>query len=204
MTALPHAVIIAGGSGTRLGGVRKGDLRIGGLPLLERVLGGLKGVQRPMLIATGPEDRRQVMPPACQSIPDGPDSPGGPLAGVIAAVRALADRGITTGLLVSVAVDTPFLPEDFVARISLAMGTAPAAYAAWGEDFYPPNAIWQLEALQDMAATGGNAGQPGSLKALHHQLGSVRVDWSDWVAANPFANLNTLKDLIALQKRAMR
>ena len=203
MTPSPHAVIIAGGGGTRLGGVHKSALRIGGVPVLERVLAGLTGVKRPILIATGPAEQRPAIPEGCAAVPDIPDSVGGPLAGLVAAAKALGDKGITSGLLVSVAADTPFLPEDFVARISLALGPAPAAYAAWGEDFYPPNAIWRLEALQDLLPGSGKAGKPGSLKALHASLGSVRVEWSDWADANPFANLNALKDLIALQKRAL-
>ena len=202
MSERPYAVIIAGGSGTRLGGVRKGELRIGGLPVLERVIRGLNGVRDPVMVATGPARQLLLIPSSCEAVPDLPESTGGPLAGLLAAAKRLADSGITTGTLVSVAADTPFLPEDFVARISLALGDAPAAYAAWGEDFYPPNAIWRLEALQDMLPATGNAGKPGSLKALHSSLGSLRIDWSGWAQANPFANLNTIKDLIALQNRA--
>ncbi|WP_137151730.1 NTP transferase domain-containing protein [Devosia sp. FKR38] len=202
MTGLPHAVIIAGGAGARLGGVRKGDLRIGNQRLLERVLAALGPVQSPVLVGMGPAPQRLVLPPDCFAVPDLADTPGGPLAGLLAAVKYLAEKGITRGPLVSVAVDTPFLPQDFVALLESGLGAAPAAYAAWGDDFYPPNALWRLEALQSLVSGAQAVAPPASLKALQQALGAVRVDWCPRAKANPFANLNTVKDLIALQNRA--
>ena len=45
--SLPHAVIIAGGEGQRLGGVRKADLRIGGVRQIDRVIEALGAVAAP-------------------------------------------------------------------------------------------------------------------------------------------------------------
>ena len=198
---LAHAVIIAGGQGTRLGGVRKADLRLGGLRQLDRVISALGAVSRPILVASGPGAQQLSLPSDCVSVIDRESSVAGPLAGLIAAVAHLAESGITTGLLVSVAVDTGFLPSDFVARLSEGLGEAKSAFAAWGEDFYPPNAIWRLEALQDLLDTKNNSKSPPSLKALQRQLGACRVDWAD-IGSNPFANINTMADLLALQRRA--
>lgn len=195
-----HAVIIAGGQGQRLGGARKADIRIGGITMLERVADALTSAARPVIVATGPHGASLALGPDYIGVSDLDSNGGGPLAGLAAAVASLRSRGITKGALVSVAVDTPFLPADYTQRLLAALTTAPSAFAAWGDGFYPPNAAWRLEAIADLPE---RASAYGSLKALHQSLGGARVAWDD-AADNPFDNLNTLQDLVALQKRANR
>jgi len=193
-------VIIAGGQGHRLGGVRKADIRIGGVRLLERVARVLGGLEQPLMVATGPEANGLALGHQFRPVSDIAGSQGGPLAGLAAAVLALRSRHIVDGILVSVAVDTPFLPEDYVARLLSGLDTSPASFAGWNDAFYPPNAAWRLEAIADLPERlDGTA----SLKALHQQLGGVRVGW-DEADDNPFDNLNTFADLLALGKRANR
>lgn len=201
---LPHAVIIAGGQGERLGGVRKADLRIGGVRQIDRVMAALGEVAEPILVGSGPMSRQLTLPANCLAVPDLESPCAGPLAGLAAAVAWLADSGITTGLLISVAVDTPFLPDSFVRRMIDGLGDASAAYAAWGTDFYPPNAVWQIATLQDLPQQMVYAKAPASLKALQRSLGAQRVDWANGETANPFTNINTIADLVALQRIAMR
>ena len=120
--SLPHAVIIAGGKGDRLGGVRKADLLVGGIRLVDRVAQALGAVQAPVMIAVGPQDDGRRARSDSIAVSDLAAPVGGPLAGLAAAIAALHERGIGAGLLVSVAVDTPFLPEDFVAVLAAALG----------------------------------------------------------------------------------
>ena len=199
--SLPHGVIIAGGRGERLGGVRKADLRIGGRRLVDRVADAFGEVAPPLLVAVGPQDDGSRRRGGAEVGTDLAAPVGGPLAGLAAAVAALQARGISEGLLVSAAVDTPFLPGDFVAVMTGKLGDAPAAFAGWGADFYPPNAIWRIEALADLPAqvTAGTA--PGSLKALLAAMAARRVDWSERCGADPFLNVNTMMDLLVLAKR---
>lgn len=198
----PHAVIIAGGKGERLGGVRKGDLRMGGRRLVDRVAEALGAVEAPLMIATGPDESRLRVPAGAVAVPDLDAPVGGPLAGLAAAIEALRARGIDAGLLVSVAVDTPFLPADFGAVMCDGLGSAPAAYAVWGDQFYPPNAIWRIEALAGLPARVREGAAPGSLKALQQELDARRVDWTGRDARNPFANVNTVADLVMLGRVA--
>ncbi|WP_108461390.1 molybdenum cofactor guanylyltransferase [Devosia naphthalenivorans] len=190
-----HAVIIAGGEGQRLGGVRKADLRIGGVRLIDRVAAKLAQAERPLLVSTGRIGRELALPPYCEPISDLPGAGGGPLAGLVAAVQWLRSKGVQQGVLVSVAVDTPFLPDDYVSRLVAGLAHAPVAFGAWGANFYPPNAAWELAAIQDL--------QQGetSLKRLQRVMGGQRIGW-DEMEDNPFDNLNTLADLVALGKRA--
>lgn len=195
-----YPVIIAGGEGQRLGGVRKADLRIGGMRLIERVAEKLERAERPRLVATGPRGRQIALPPGWEAVSDMGGVGGGPLAGLVAAVLALREKGIAKGVLVSVAVDTPLLPDDYVSRLVEGLENAPAAFGAWREAFYPPNAAWRLEAIVDLPERSDAA---ESLKALQRQVGGRRVGW-DEMAENPFDNVNTLADLLALGKRAKR
>lgn len=198
----PHLVIIAGGAGERLGGVRKADLRVGGRRLIDRVMDAVSERQYPLMISIGPAGRHSVNVAGAVAVPDLPSPVGGPLAGLAAAVANLQERGIGTGLLVSVTVDTPFLPADFVAILRQGLGDAPATYAAWGDQFYPPNALWRIEALAGLPTQVAADRAPHSLKALHRLLGSHQVDWMKHARENPFVNLNTVADLLALGQTA--
>lgn len=199
-----YAVIIAGGKGERLGGVRKADLLVGGRRLVDRVADALGPVELPLMIAVGPHNDGRGARGDTLAVTDMEAPVGGPLAGLAAAVAALHQRGIGDGLLVSVAADTPFLPSDFVAVLGATLGTAAAAYAAWGQQFYPPNAIWRLAALAALPEQVLQNRAPPSLKALQRELGAVAVDWWARVAANPFGNVNTVADLVALGSMARK
>lgn len=84
MSLVFDAVVLAGGAGSRMGGVSKADLRVGGRRLLDRVL-----------TATG--QARQIVVVGQVEVPDGvrrtlEDPPGqGPAAGLAAGLAALPD-----------------------------------------------------------------------------------------------------------------
>lgn len=200
--SLPHAVIIAGGKGERLGGVRKGELRIGGRRLIDRVAESLGAVAPPLMIATGPGAVRLPLPAGAIGVADLDAPVGGPLAGLAVAVESLQARGIFEGQLISVAVDTPFLPASFAAVMREALGGAPAACASWGEQVYPPHALWRLEALSALPEQVRTGTAAHSLKSLQQGLGAVRVDWAGRVDADPFASINTVGDLVRLGRLA--
>jgi molybdopterin-guanine dinucleotide biosynthesis protein A len=198
----PHAVIIAGGRGARLGGVRKADLRIGGARLIDRVTARLGGIAVPAMVAIGAAPYGGSLPADSVPVADLAAPVAGPLAGLAAAVAHLRQSGIAEGVLVSVAVDTPFLPERFAAAMSAALGKDAAVFATWGEAFYPPNAAWRLEALADLPARVLQGKAPKSLRALLEEIGARRVDWTAEATQDPFCNLNTLDDLLALGRIA--
>ena len=195
----PHAVIIAGGAGLRLGGVRKAELKIGGHRLIDRVGDALHDVTLPILVATG---HGRLPVGDFIGVADLTDDLGGPLAGLAAAVDWLMARGLTDGLLVSVTVDTPFLPADFIAVMTRALGTHAAIASRWGDEFYPPNTLWRLSAIATLPARVRNGTAPKSPKALLGELGATSHDWRPASEANPFDNLNTLADLVRLQRLA--
>lgn len=191
-----YALILAGGRGSRLGTVRKGEIRIGGTRLLDRVTAKL--AEANLLVSTGPDD--YIGTTRGVRIADEGADFAGPMAGIRAAVSYLRPQAQPEDLLVTVAVDTPFLPVDFTPRLIAALDAgANAAFASWGEGFYPTNAIYRISALFAHLAEHN----PDSPKRLLQGLGALAVDWNALAPQNPFANLNTLVDLIALGRRAM-
>jgi molybdopterin-guanine dinucleotide biosynthesis protein A len=188
-----YTLILAGGRGSRLGQVRKGDIRIGGRSLFARVSEMLPDTN--LLVSTGPIESRSFDKGVL--LPDSSATFAGPIAGITAATQYLRDRVQTGDRLLTVAIDTPFLPADYAARMQEALNHqgSNAAYAVWGDAFYPTNAIYSLSALLD-------APIPDSPKRLLRSLEAIKVDWTSLSAENPFSNLNDLTDLMALGRRA--
>jgi molybdopterin-guanine dinucleotide biosynthesis protein A len=113
-------LILAGGCGSRLGGVNKARLRLGGVRLIDHLAARLAGCAKPLLIATGPEPIANGLPTGTVAIADVPGGVGGPLAGLAAASNWLSDNGICEGWLVTAAVDAPLLPDERVLGLPMA------------------------------------------------------------------------------------
>ena len=190
------AVILMGGRGERLGGADKAMLEVGGRTMLARVTAATEGCS-PLLHATGRETRPEL---GAISVADIAGDYAGPLAGVAAAVDALADSTVT--YLLSLAVDTPFFPADFLAQALPPIGDADVVLGAYGAQDYPPNSLWRLSALADLPEEVRAGTAPRSLKRLAERLRSVRLDYATLAPQDPFANANTPQDLANLRRRA--
>ncbi len=103
------------------------------------------------------------LPEAVVPISDIEGDYAGPLAGLAAAMAWCAEATRAPEFLVSAAVDTPFLPADYVSRLAAAIGSDDVAMASYGGQPYPTNAIWRVARFLDLPAqvTAGNrAAQP--------------------------------------------
>lgn len=110
------AILLAGGEGRRMGGQDKGLITLRGKPLAEWVLTRIRPQVAEILISAN----RNVEAYAALGYPvvrDKTEGYVGPLAGI---ARGLLDAG--TELVLSVPCDTPFLPDDLVARLYAALG----------------------------------------------------------------------------------
>ncbi|MGE5719067.1 MAG: molybdenum cofactor guanylyltransferase [Nocardioidaceae bacterium] len=112
------AVILSGGSGVRLGGVDKASIEIDGLTLLEHALTSTAAAQEVVVVGRELPTTRSVT--WTREEPQG----GGPAAGLLAGLDALAER---PGLVCVLAVDMP----RFSART---LGRLVDVLAAEGED----------------------------------------------------------------------
>ncbi|RFU13082.1 molybdenum cofactor guanylyltransferase MobA [Rhodobacteraceae bacterium W635] len=190
----PVGVILAGGQATRMGGGDKGRLVLGDRSLFAHVIGRVAPqVAELALSANG--DPARLADLGLPVLPDSVAGHPGPLAGVLAGLDWAAARGATH--LVSVAADTPFLPEDLVPRLLLAAeGGAPIVLAASEVEGrlvrQPTFGLWPValrEDLRDALARGvRKVGQwAGDQGASLAPFPADRID--------PFFNINTARDL---------
>jgi molybdopterin-guanine dinucleotide biosynthesis protein A len=191
------AVVLAGGKGERLGGANKALLPIGTERFIDRAVAAIGGCD-PRLLAVGRE--RFDAPDGLTQVLDLETGYGGPLAGVAAAVEHLAREPVD--LLLSLAVDTPLFPRDFLARALPLLDAAPAVIASYGGQEYPTNGLWRLSHVSGLPA-GLRAGTaPHSLKRVASQLGAARLDYTQLSDFDPFRNANTPEDLAFLRRSA--
>lgn len=189
------AVILAGGRGERLGGVNKAEVMFGGERLIDRALRVGSGCD-PILVAVGPTS---YVPPGGRTVPDLQTDYAGPLAGVAAAVDELA--GGNAEWLLSLAVDTPFFPADFLARATARADGMDCVMGCFGTQAYPTNALWRLDAVRDLPEAVRVGTAPHSLKRLAATVRTARLDYAELVENDPFFNVNTPEDL---EKLALR
>ncbi|WP_197021646.1 gephyrin-like molybdotransferase Glp [Cellulomonas sp. HZM] len=173
------AVVLSGGRGSRLGGVRKGDVHVGARSMLDVVLDGLDaaGIADVVVVGHPGETPR----PDVQVVREEPPF-GGPLAGIGSGLAALPDSVERVLLL---ACDLPRAPE-----IVALLLRAPAAVDAgcdgvvlrdrdgrlqWLAGLYDAPALRaQVRTLDEV---GGLAGRP--VRAALERLRLVEVDDPD-------------------------
>jgi molybdopterin-guanine dinucleotide biosynthesis protein A len=189
MTAT-YGLILAGGAGRRLGGVDKAFVVLADRPLITHVLDRLNAQVGAIAVSVAGDGAR-FDALGLAALADGAHAGKGPLAGVLAGLHwAAAGGGLS---VVSVPVDTPFVPRDVVARL----GIGPAA-AGYRDRIHHLVAAWPVTAAAALEAfLAGNG--PYRVSDFARSLGS-RVVWFDG-AADPFVNINTPDDLATARLR---
>ena len=113
-------VILAGGRGSRMGGVDKGLQDLQGRPLVQWVLERLAPQVDSVLINAN-RNLPRYAGFGCPVLPDLIPDFAGPLAGLQAALA-----GAATPLVATVSCDSPLLPADLVRRLQEALAAADA------------------------------------------------------------------------------
>lgn len=207
MTAAPLApppiagVILAGGQGRRMGGVDKALLDLHGRPLLAHVIDRF-APQVGALLLSANGDPARFAAFGLEVVADPFTEPTGPLAGVAAAMARLDEIGSDAAFLATVAVDTPLVPRDLVARLAVALAARPDAGAAIatsrGRD-HPVAALHRRTGLDELMRGLAD----GSIRRVMRYLevrGVVRVDFADEDGRDPFLNLNRPEDLAEFRR----
>lgn len=187
-------LVLAGGRGTRMGGIDKGLQAHLGVPLALHALERL----RPQVGALMLNANRNLPAYQAMGVPvwqdEMPDFPG-PLAGMLAGLEHCR-----TAYLVTVPCDTPNFPTDLVARLAqgLVNGCADLATAytlEGGEARAQPVFCLIKASLRDSLRSFIESGErkTGLFAARNH---GAKVIFDDAAA---FANANTLRDLAELQ-----
>jgi molybdopterin-guanine dinucleotide biosynthesis protein A len=189
-------LVLAGGRGSRMGGVDKGLQLHHGVPLALHALQRL----RPQVGAVAINANRNLPTYEAMAVPLWPDARpdfSGPLAGMLAGLSHCR-----TPFLATVPCDTPHFPLDLVARLAHALtdDAAEIAVAATREDGVTrPEPVFCLmqTSLRDSLAAFLDSGErkTGFWSRQHH---SVQVVFENAAA---FFNANTADDLAQLQPK---
>ena len=182
-------VVFAGGQGRRMGGVDKGLVELDGRALVAHVIERLAPQVGELVInANQNRDRYAAFgyPVVADVIPDF----AGPLAGLHAAMA-----GATTPYIVTSPCDSPFLPADLVARLTLALTATPLDLAV-ARTFDQPHPVFSLVRtdvrphLEAFLRGGGR-----KIDAWYATLRVADVRFDD--EADAFRNINTAAELAA-------
>lgn len=190
-TADITGLLLAGGMGSRMGGVDKGLVALDGAPMASRVLERLRPQVGPLLInANRHLDlwRNYGLPVVSDEI----GGYSGPLAGVHAGLLACA-----TPWLMTVPCDSPFFPQDLGRRLAAAIQASGAtlAVARCDSRLQPVFALLRREVLTSLEAYLLGGGR--KIERWFEQIDCVPVDFDDTAA---FANINTPEDLAELHR----
>ena len=185
-------LILAGGQGSRMGGVDKGMIEHKGQPLIEHVLDRLKP-QCDEVVISANRNLAEYRKFNLKVIPDeSSNTYDGPLAGIGSTI-AHAQTTQYDLLLIS-SCDTPELPYELGQRLLLAMleqskSSAVAYDGSHQQNLHCLIARSEWPSFIKFFNEGGRA-----LYEWHKKQGSLQVDFSD--CADAFKNINRTSDLI--------
>jgi molybdopterin-guanine dinucleotide biosynthesis protein A len=186
-------LVLAGGRGSRMGGVDKGLQLFQGAPLAQHAFRRLSPqVGQVMINANRNLELYRAMGLAVHSdaVPDF----AGPLAGVLAGL----DHCVTP-YLVTVPCDTPYFPHDLVERLAAGLVGADiaTAYSREGDELSPQPVFCLMKtSLRENLCAFIDSGQRKT-GLWARELGGARVVFDDTAA---FANFNTLAELTDAQQ----
>jgi molybdopterin-guanine dinucleotide biosynthesis protein A len=198
-------LVLAGGRGSRMGGIDKGLQHFNGAPLALHAVTRL----RPQVGELMVNANRNLEDYAAFGTPVWPDTLAdyaGPLAGFLAGLAHCR-----TPCLLTVPCDTPMFPLDLAARLAQALAAEDAEIAmasaseAGGDGIgglrpQPAFCLLRVSLLADLQRFTGQGGRKiGAWTALHR---TVLVPFDRPAdAADAFFNANTLAELHALEAR---
>jgi molybdenum cofactor guanylyltransferase len=185
-------LILAGGKGSRMGGVDKGLQAFRGKRLVDHVYERL-APQVGGVIINANQNQEAYRTLGVRVVSDAISGFAGPLAGMHAGL-SVSKRPF----LASVPCDSPFLAEDLVARLFARIDETGAelAVAKTGDQPHPVFSLMRrgvLDHLADFLKGGGR-----KIDAWYATLNVVEVAFDD--EAQAFSNINTLEELAAYGK----
>ena len=195
-------LILAGGRGSRMGGIDKGLQNFRGLPLALQTLMRLQLQSQPLQEVLINANRNLS---AYESLgvpvwPDSIDGFAGPLAGFLTGLERCE-----TPLLLTVPCDTPLFPLDLVERLvhaldspdaDLAMAAAPEADGAVRTQ--PVFSLLKIELLESLVKFTQSGGRKIDAWTGQHRCAVVPFDLPG-DSPHAFSNANTLAELQQLE-----
>ena len=184
------AVILAGGKGSRLGGVDKGLIELNHLPLIRHLINRIQPQVSKIVISAN----RNLDAYANFGFPvykDEIEGYAGPLAGILKALQECESEWLLT-----VPADSPFVPTDLVLRLSQHTHDAKLVIPYDGEYLHPTFALIH-KSLETSLIGFLNKGERKARVWMQQHPHHI-VDFSD--QADAFININTANDLQNAEK----
>lgn len=193
------AIVLAGGLSRRMGGVDKTLIKLGGKPMIACALDCLNKQADPLMINANGEASRyeQFGYPVVADIYEGH---AGPLAGILTAMRWAQENISNAERVVTVAADTPFLPDDLVSKLASAAGQnfSTIVLACSRKRVHPVVGLWPLSLADDLENFLNNEASRKVLAFVDNYL-LAKVAFGDidvaGIEVDPFFNVNTPEDL---------
>ena len=185
-------IVLAGGQGSRMGGVDKGLQAFRGKPMVAHVIERLAPQVDELLINANrnPDDYARF---GHRVIADEIPGFAGPLAGF---ERGLAHA--SSELVATVPCDSPFLPADLIARLRTQLESADAelAVARTGDQPHPVFTLMRRDVLPSLQRFLGSGQR--KIDRWYGELRVAEVAFDD--EADAFLNINTRDELAKLEK----
>jgi molybdopterin-guanine dinucleotide biosynthesis protein A len=178
-------IVLAGGLGRRMGGVDKGLQLLHGRPMIAHVLARL-APQVDDIVINANQNHERYAAFGRRVVPDEIGGFAGPLAGLHAGLGAISHP-----LAVTVPCDSPFLPEDLVARLHAQLDRNDLAVAKTGDQPHPVFALVRRAVAANLETFLKSGGR--KIDAWYASLKVVEVQFDD--EADAFRNINTLEEL---------
>ncbi len=184
-------VVLAGGLGQRMGGVDKGLVHFRGHPMAKMVIERF-APQVDELLINANRNADTYASFGYRVIPDALPGFAGPLAGLQAGLMAA-----THELVASVPCDSPFLPDDLIARLQSALlaKNAQLAVAVAEGRAQPVFCLCRRDVLSQLTRFLQHGGR--KMHAWHGSLNVVEVNFDH--VAEAFSNINTSQELDAVK-----
>ena len=185
-------LILAGGKGTRMGGVDKGLQTFRGKRLVDHVYERL-APQVAGVIINANQNQEAYRSFGVRVVSDAVGGFAGPLAGMHAGL-SISRRPF----LASVPCDSPFLPADLIERLYARIDETGAelAVAKTGDQPHPVFSMMRRGVLDHLSGFLKEGGR--KIDAWYATLNVVEVVFDD--EAEAFSNINTLDELASYEK----
>jgi len=185
-------VIFCGGKATRLGGVSKMDIRLGDTTLLQRATTELEGDVDMIALSMRPDT----------PISDQPyeiiyDMQGDSVAfALLSALKYAQDNGYDA--ILTLPVDTPFLPDGFARKMIEAARDVDCVYAEHDGHIHGLHSLWKTRVYNDLHLQIIDKNNY-KISSLYKETLSTSYIFTD-VDKSAFLNINTPENLALAQQ----
>ena len=193
-------VLLAGGRSQRMGGVDKSLARLGGRPLIARVLERMRPQVASLVInANGDPGRFEAF--GLDVVPDTSNASLGPLAGILTGMLWARTHRTDIRFIATAPTDAPFLPLDLVSRLSAGLEDCDVAIARCRGQDHPVFGLFAVD-LVDQLGEFLHQSPNRAVKAWLDGQAVVHVNFTpaEEDAIDPFFNLNTPSDLATAER----